>query len=373
VIDTETLIVGGGLSGLTIARELQRLKRPFQLVEARHKIGGRILTQSAGSGNDKAAFDLGPSWFWPGQNRIERLIRELGLAAFEQYSDGLLVYENEQGLVQHGTGYAAMEGSLRLRGGLSVLVDALARDIPDHLLSLGHRVSAIRSEGGSMLTCVHYAGGEKEKVIRSQKLVLALPPRLAALDIELGTIVPRAELEMMSAIPTWMAGHAKVVAAYERPFWREGGFSGDAMSRRGPLMEIHDASPYEGGPYALFGFVGVPAEARMDASKLRNACIQQLARLFGPQAGEPIDLILKDWAQDDLTAAPLDRKPLMHHPAYGLPKALSFLCSGHLILGSTETATQFGGYLEGALEAAERCVGELLERQPGLSGAEILL
>lgn len=362
MIDTETLIVGGGLSGLAIARELRRLNRPFQLVEARHKLGGRILSQSAGHGHHKAAFDLGPSWFWPGQNRIEGLIRELGLAAFEQYSNGLLVYENEQGHVQHGKGYAAMEGSLRMRGGLSVLVDELARDIPDHLIALDHRVRAIRKDGGSLLSFVRDVGGEKEKVIRSQNVVLALPPRLAAFDIDLGAAVPSAEREMMAAIPTWMAGHAKVVAVYERPFWREGGFSGDAMSRRGPLMEIHDASPYEEGAYALFGFVGVPADARMDVSKLRKACMQQLARLFGPQAGEPVDLILKDWAQDDLTAVPLDRKPLTNHPAYGLPKALSSLCEGHLILASTETAKHFGGYLEGALEAAERCVGELIER-----------
>jgi monoamine oxidase len=113
----------------------------------------------------------------------------------------------------------------------------------------------------------------------------------------------------MEAIPTWMASHAKVVAIYERPFWREAGFSGDAMSRHGPLMEIHDASPHESGPYGLFGFVGVPAEARIDANRLRIACVQQLARLFGPQAGEPIELILKDWAQDGFTASPLDRNP----------------------------------------------------------------
>lgn len=61
MIDIETLIVGGGLSGLAIARELQRMKRSYLLVEARHKIGGRILTQSGGRGNDLARFDLGPS------------------------------------------------------------------------------------------------------------------------------------------------------------------------------------------------------------------------------------------------------------------------------------------------------------------------
>ncbi len=38
-----------------------------------------------------------------------------------------------------------------------------------------------------------------------------------------------------------MAGHAKVVALYERPFWREQGLSGDAISHCGTLAEIHDA------------------------------------------------------------------------------------------------------------------------------------
>ena len=64
-------------------------------------------------------------------------------------------------------------------------------------------------------------------------------------------------------------------------------------------------------PMDLFGFVGVPAEARIDANRLRIACVQQLASLFGPQAAEPIELILKDWAQDGFTASPLDRKSLM--------------------------------------------------------------
>jgi monoamine oxidase len=183
---------------------------------------------------------------------------------------------------------------------------------------------------------------------------------LAAANIDFKKAVPQAALEIMASVPTWMAGHAKIVAIYKRPYWREAGLSGDAMSRRGPLMEVHDASPFEGGPYALFGFVGVPANARTDAIALRHACQQQLGHLFGPKVAQPIDLILKDWAQDLLTATPRDQAPLSHHPEYYLPKALSSLCDGRLHLGSTETASQFGGYLEGALEAAERCIAEIL-------------
>ncbi|GAA3332831.1 hypothetical protein GCM10020331_094480 [Ectobacillus funiculus] len=61
--------------------------------------------------------------------------------------------------------------------------------------------------------------------------------------------------------PTWMAGQAKVVAVYDRPFWRELGLSGYVLSAVGPLEEIYDASPNK-GPGALFGFFGMPPAAR---------------------------------------------------------------------------------------------------------------
>ena len=151
-----------------------------------------------------------------------------------------------------------------------------------------------------------------------------------------------------------MAGHAKILAIYGRPHWRDDGLSGDAMSRRGPMVEIHDASPAAGGPYALFGFVGYPPDARAQlGGGLAEHARDQLGRLFGDAVAEPDELIIRDWAFDELTATPLDHASSNHHPAYGLPAALSGLCDGRVILGSTETAPEFGGYLEGALEAAE--------------------
>ncbi|MFS0906790.1 hypothetical protein AB3N02_27595 [Priestia aryabhattai] len=58
-----------------------------------------------------------------------------------------------------------------------------------------------------------------------------------------------------------MAGQAKAVAIYDRPFWRELGLSGFVSSWVGPLQEIHDASP-DVGSGALFGFLGIPARMR---------------------------------------------------------------------------------------------------------------
>ena len=163
----------------------------------------------------------------------------------------------------------------------------------------------------------------------------------------------------MENTATWMAGQAKAVAVYDRPFWREAGLSGDAMSRHGPMVEIHDASPHQGGPYALFGFIGVPPQARSDEQALRQHLLAQLGRLFGAEAAEPKQLYVKDWAFDPFTATQADQRPLYAHPSYGMPRALADLWGGKLHMSGTETAPQFGGYLEGALEAAENTLSVL--------------
>lgn len=63
------------------------------------------------------------------------------------------------------------------------------------------------------------------------------------------------------------------------------GLSGSASSHIGPLIEIHDASTFEGSG-ALFGFVGVDASTRIKAgeARIKQAAIEQLSRIFGEQA-----------------------------------------------------------------------------------------
>jgi len=81
----------------------------------------------------------------------------------------------------------------------------------------------------------------------------------------------------------------------------------------------------------------------------------QLERLFG---ATPRQLILQDWAQEPHTATPADFTSA-GHPAYGRPRALANIWDGRVIFGSSEMGQSFGGYLEGALEAAQD-VGNLL-------------
>ena len=272
-----TLIIGGGLSGLALADMLHRRGHEFRLLEARDRLGGRILTEQLGD----ASFDMGPAWFWPGQPRMAALIDRLGLETFEQYAEGLLAVEDAQGQVQHGRAHAAMQGSLRVGGGLAAVTHALAEALPPDLIRCGAQVAYLaRAEGTITATLTT---GEP---LQAERVVLAMPPRIAA-TLDYIPALPAASLEAMRGVSTWMAGQAKALAVYEAPFWREAGLSGDAMSRHGPMVEIHDASPMHGGPYGLFGFIGVPAEARTDHDTLRAAVIAQLVRLFGPQAATP--------------------------------------------------------------------------------------
>ena len=339
---TDILIVGGGLAGLALADRLQRAGRDFRLVEARDGFGGRARSERVG----RARYDLGPSWFWPGQPHVAELVRRLMLPVFRQPEAGAGLFETAEGAVHRGAGFASMAGALRIGGGVAALAEGLAGGLDPARLRRGAAAVGLR-DAGERVEVVLDDGG----AVSAGRVVLAIPPRLVA-ALEVAPVFEAPVRAALEAIPTWMAGQAKLVAVYAAPFWREDGLSGDAFSQRGPLAEIHDASdPAEGG--ALFGFVGVPAAGRGDREALMAAAVAQLARLFGPAAAAPVRVILQDWAAEPATATAADAVAPGGHPAYGVPPRLETLWDGRLLLGSSEAqAGASGGLVEGALARA---------------------
>ena len=154
----------------------------------------------------------------------------------------------------------------------------------------------------------------------------------------------------------------KVVAVYDEPFWRRDGLAGAAASRLGPMQEIHDMCGPEGYPAALFGF----APATLVDTDADRAVRDQLTRMFGPGASDPLHVTIANWSTERWTSpasrvadggsggpAPIGYG-LFGHADYQQPAL-----DGRLHWAATETATDYPGHVEGALEAAERAVAAI--------------
>ena len=358
----QTIIVGGGISGLALAYQLAQDGRDFLLLEARDRFGGRVLSKPGSLAGESAMFDLGPAWFWPGQSQIASLIQALGLqdAVFEQWAQGQAIYEDHNGQRHVGIDGISMGGSYRLDGGIQRLIDALIAAINPVRLIHSSPVKRIRFNAEAAIV------ETTDQSIHANTVALAVPPRLAAETIGFEPTLPAARQIELSNRNTWMAGQAKFVATYQAPFWREAGFSGDAISMPGPLREIHDASARQGKPYALFGFFGLsPAErARSTRKELTALALEQLQRLFGPAAANPTAVLYKDWACDPCTATVTDQAGPSRHTMVPLNGIIEPGTHERIVWAGAESASHFIGYLEGALLAA-RQAGEIICERRG--------
>ena len=335
----------------------------FHLLEARRRVGGRVFSVDPDGRPSADGFDLGPSWFWPGMHpAMAEVTRELGLRHFAQHSEGDVVVERmRQEVPQRFSAMRQEPQSMRLEGGTGAIVRALAGALPPERLRTGIRVTqlVLGEEGVDLTLTAPYGSTE---MLAAAQVILALPPRLLAASIAFAPALAPETMTRWRNTATWMAPHAKFFALYDQPFWREAGLSGTAQSGVGPLVEIHDATTASGSA-ALFGFVGVPADQRAEIGEERlvQACVAQLARLFGPQASKPRVTLFKDWAADPLTATVDDR----HGGAHPSPDPRPWITgpwATRISLGGSETSATDPGYLAGALDAAQRAASQTITK-----------
>ena len=84
-LDVDVIVVGAGLAGLTAAQELVDRGRTVAVVEARDRVGGRLLNHEL---SDGTVVEVGGQWIGPGQLRMERLVGDLGLETYPTYNEG---------------------------------------------------------------------------------------------------------------------------------------------------------------------------------------------------------------------------------------------------------------------------------------------
>ncbi|QWG24836.1 FAD-dependent oxidoreductase [Bradyrhizobium sediminis] len=364
----DTAIIGGGLCGLVLARNLCRQGKVVGLFEARKRLGGRILSVAgAGSG---LAMDLGPTWFWPDtQPLIKSLVAELGLPDIAQHDDGSVLHlKDPDQAPERIDGKKIHQGARRLQGGMAQFVDALAAGLPQGLTHLDHVLTSVRDREDHV--ALTFAAGDGIVEIAARHVVLALPPRLLEQQVRFEPDLDEATREAMRGAETWMAAHAKVVIAYDRAFWREAGHSGNAFvtHEKAVLGEIFDACDGDAATAALGGFLALSPDLRASFSAgLPTLMDSQMAQVFGATL-EHGEQHFQDWATERHTCSALDRTSARaEHAGAANPMLRRAHWNGKLYLGGSETAARGAGYLEGALEAARR-IDLALERKSAEEG-----
>ncbi|MDO7188234.1 FAD-dependent oxidoreductase [Acinetobacter baumannii] len=360
MIESKIIIVGGGLSGLYAAYLLEQANcSDYLLLEARDRLGGRI--------HSRHGFDLGATWIWPEMNpQLMQLVNELGLSFFEQAENGDLIIEQSRELppvrLSNNTWSAS---SIRLKGGMDDLIQALNQKIPANKIKMEQQVTDLICHKAHEIeiTTQDHAGQKTNYQARS--ILLATPPRLAIQKIKFIPELPQSTSQQWQKTATWMAPHAKYIAIYPEPFWKQQGLSGQVRSHIGPLIEIHDASiPH--GQAALFGFLGVPSTTRqkIDEKDLLVHCQAQLVRLFGKKAKNPELAFLKDWSTDSFTATETDWMNSVSTHSFSPDITPTTSIWDEQIIGiASEWSKHHSGYLAGAVDATKVGVQYLLKNK----------
>ncbi|MES1951575.1 amine oxidase [Salinisphaera sp. S4-8] len=189
----------------------------------------------------------------------------------------------------------------------------------------------------------------------ARRLIMALAPSATAAM----TITPACAERIQLAQGLPMGSVIKCVIAYPRAFWREAGLSGELVSNRSPLSPVFDASPADESMGVLAGFVAgrLATQYSGDDTARRDAVLAGLANAFGPAAAKPLDYVDYDW-----TTAPYSHGCYVGVPTPGTLSRLGPAFrrpTGRIHWAGTETATEWTGYIEGALESGERAAAEV--------------
>jgi monoamine oxidase len=256
----------------------------------------------------------------------------------------------------------------RIVGGSARIAEELARRLGDRV-RLGSPVrrivqsddgggegegSGVGTRGGASVEVEVDGGGR----LRARRVVVTLPPTLAGRLVYEPALPPWRD-QLTQRVPAGAV--SKCYAVYDEPFWREERLNGTSICDVGPVKLTFDNSPPSGSPGILLGFTEGDDARRMSAlppAERRDAVVRCFVRAFGPRAAEPREYLERDWAAEEYTRG--------CYGAHFTPGTWTMY--GHALRApvgaihwaGAETATEWNGYMEGAVRSGDRVSAEVL-------------
>ena len=239
------------------------------------------------------------------------------------------------------------------RGGAALIPERMAAQLGRRVI-LGAPVRSIVQTGRLVRV-------ESDQIsLTARRVIVAVPPVLAH-QIEYEPQLPPAREQLTQRLP--MGVLVKISAVYEKPFWREQGLTGQAVSDTGPGRTTFDTSPPDGSVGVLLAFVGAD-DARAWQGRpegdLYQAVLRSFARYFGDQALSPIGSAIMPWPLDPWARG----SPTAFTPPAALTRYGTALVEhvGKIHWAGSETATYWRGYMDGAVRSGERAAKEVLAK-----------
>ncbi|MDT5013829.1 MAG: monoamine oxidase [Mycobacterium sp.] len=193
--------------------------------------------------------------------------------------------------------------------------------------------------------------------IRAKFAIVAVPPEHRG-GIDFTPALPQQHRDLAA---NWPQGNlSKAYAAFETPFWRAKGQSGQALCDAGPVFITFDVSPSAAGPGILLGFTDSRTFDPLPEHERRETALGCFAEIFGDEALDPIDYLDHCWSLESFApGGPTAARPPGSWTRYG-----EYLHQpvGPIHWAGTETADEWTGFLDGAVRSGQRAAAEVAER-----------
>jgi len=294
---------------------------------------------------------MGATWFNSQHRHLLALLDELGIPYFEQYMEGTAFFQPSPASPSQRIQIPSQAPSYRISGGTSRLINTVYQKLDKNDVLLNKSVTEIKFNNNS----VQVIAGE---IFEGNRVVLAIPPKLWSKKILFEPHLPSNLIAVATRTHTWMEDSIKVALTYKKPFWQQENLSGTLFSNTGPVTELYDHCDHRRSTYALCGFIH-PSYKELTYTDRRAHVITQIKNVFGVIAETFIDYKECMWGEEENTFVASDTA-LYPHQNNGNPMFGESFFDDRLFISSSESASEFPGYMDGAVYSANRIAKKLL-------------